>query len=75
MGQNMNQLAKLIRGARERKDTECLKMQRGVIQNGMVMVGNKLYPYEVGTDMLVANHMSVYCQKLENENKMIIVGG
>ncbi len=75
MGQNMNQLAKLIRAARERKDTECLKMQKGIIQNGKVMVGGKLYPYEVGTDMLVTNNMPVYCQKLENQNKMLIIGG
>ncbi len=75
MGQNMNQLAKLIRAARERKDTECLKMQKGIIKNGMVMVGGKLYPFEVGTDMLVTDRMPVYCQKLENENKMIIIGG
>lgn len=57
-----------------KQDTEAQKLQRGVVQDGMVTTGAKSYSYHTAIDMDVQPGQTVFFQKLEGKNKAIIVG-
>ena len=55
------------------KRTREAQIRRGVVQDNMVNIGGRLYPYRVATDMIPSTNQPVYCHVVNGE--AVIVGG